>query len=66
MQTEHIKVLNVKCAGCAANIQNGLSELNAVSGVEVSIDSGEVSVTGETLVRSQLTEKLSALGYPES
>lgn len=66
MQTEHIKVLNVKCAGCVTNIQNGLAELSGVGGVEISIDSGEVTVKGEGLDRSQLTHKLSELGYPES
>ncbi len=66
MQTEHFKVLNVKCAGCATNIQNGLSELNTVSEVEVHIDSGEVNVKGHNLDRHQLAEKLTALGYPEA
>jgi len=66
MQTEHFKVLNVKCAGCAANIKNGLAELSGISGVEVSIDSGEVTVEGEELGRKQLAEKLSELGYPEA
>lgn len=66
MQTEHFQVLNVKCAGCAANIKNGLAELSGVSGVDVSIDSGDVTVEGEKLDRNQLAEKLSGLGYPEA
>ncbi|MDH5446914.1 MAG: heavy-metal-associated domain-containing protein [Gammaproteobacteria bacterium] len=65
MQIEHFKVQNVKCGGCASNIQNGLAELNGVDKVEVNIESGEVDISGEKLDRQQLTEMLSRLGYPE-
>ncbi len=66
MSSEHFSVLNVKCDGCASNIMNGLKELPGVEGVEVSIDSGEVTVTGDNLSREQLSEKLTQLGYPEA
>lgn len=66
MQTEHFAVLNVKCDGCAANIKNGLAELGGISGVEASIDSGEVTVEGKDLGRKQLAEKLPELGHPEA
>jgi copper chaperone len=66
MSSEHFTVQNVKCGGCASNIMNGLKELPGVAGVEVAIDSGEVTVTGEALSREQLSEKLTQLGYPEA
>lgn len=66
MDTEHFKVMNVKCAGCATNIKQGLTELSGISIVEVGIDTGEVTVEGERLDRQQLAEKLSGLGYPEA
>lgn len=66
MSSEHFKVLNVKCAGCAANIKNGLAELAAVNEVDVDIDKGEVDVSGEQLDRTQLATKLAELGYPEA
>lgn len=66
MPSEHFKVLNVKCGGCAANIKNGLAELPAVSEVEVDIESGEVDVSGEQLDRNQLAARLADLGYPEA
>lgn len=65
MPTEQFQVLNVKCAGCAANIKNGVGELNGVTQVEVKIDSGSVTVQGERLDRGQIRTKLAALGYPE-
>lgn len=66
MSNEHFTVKNVKCGGCASNIMNGLKELPGVDGVEVSIESGEVNVTGEGLSRQQISEKLTQLGYPEA
>lgn len=66
MQTEHFSVLNVKCGGCAANIQNGMAELNGVSKVDINIESGEVNIEGTELDRTQLAEKLAELGYPEA
>ena len=66
MSTEHFQVLNVKCAGCAANIQNGIGQLNGVDKVDVNIESGDVNIEGAALDRSQLAEKLAELGYPEA
>jgi copper chaperone CopZ len=64
MQTEEFTVKNVKCGGCVANIQNGLKALPGVSAVNVTVDGGKVSVSGEGLDRAALTAKLAALGYP--
>lgn len=66
MQTEQFAVQNVKCGGCVSAIENGLNELTEVSTVSVTVDGGLVTVSGESLDRSQLAEKLSALGYPEA
>ena len=65
MQTEIFKVKNVKCGGCVANIQKGLSSLPGVTGVEVVIAGGDVTITGDKLDRAQLSAKLKELGYPE-
>jgi copper chaperone len=66
MQTEQFDVLNVKCGGCAANIKNGLSELNGIQQVEVDIATGHVTVQGDGLDRNSLGEKLAELGYPQA
>ena len=65
MTTEHFLVQNVKCGGCASNIQNGLSQLEGVEQVDVIIESGAVSVQGGQLNRGTLSHKLTELGYPE-
>lgn len=66
MQSEVFTVRNVKCGGCASNIENGLKELSGIAEVEVVVDSGEVTVRGDGLDRAQIAEKLNALGYPEA
>ena len=40
-------------------------QLAGVSEVSVTVDNGLVSVSGEQLDRTQLADKLTALGYPE-
>jgi copper chaperone len=64
--TETFSVKNVKCGGCAANIQKGLGALPGVEKVEVAIQGGLVTVTGENLSRAALAAKLREIGYPEA
>lgn len=65
MDTERFIVQNVKCGGCANNIRQGLQQIDAIENVEIVVKTGEVSVSGNTLVRSQIAAKLAELGYPE-
>ncbi|MDH5180622.1 MAG: heavy-metal-associated domain-containing protein [Gammaproteobacteria bacterium] len=64
MQTESFKVMNVKCGGCASNIQTNLTQLPGVATVEVDIATGTVEVQGEGLNHTTLITKLAELGYP--
>ncbi|MFO7594422.1 MAG: heavy-metal-associated domain-containing protein [Pseudomonadota bacterium] len=66
MSSEQFKVQNVKCGGCVSAIENGLKELSGVESVEVIIDSGQVTVSGDNLSRAELSDKLQQLGYPEA
>jgi copper chaperone len=65
MTTEEFNVANVKCGGCASNIQNGLMELAGISAVEVEVATGHVQVSGDNLDRRHLADTLQELGYPE-
>jgi len=66
MQTELFTVKNVKCGGCVSNIQKGLGAMPGVSSVEVVIDGGKVTVSGDNLDRAALSAKLKEIGYPEA
>jgi len=64
METLKIKVENVKCGGCVANITNNLSQMSGIENIEVEIASGMVTVSGQQLDDNQIKEKLTSLGYP--
>ncbi len=64
MQEIKFKVANIKCGGCAANIQLGLKAEPGVAQITVDVSSGEVEVRGDGLDPDALTHKLSALGFP--
>jgi copper chaperone len=64
MQTLSIKVQNVKCGGCVANISTKLGEMNGITDVQVTIPDGTVSISGNNLDSASIKEKLVALGYP--
>lgn len=64
METLTIKVQNVKCGGCVANISTNLSEMDGITDVQVAIADGMVTISGEHLDSTLIKEKLVALGYP--
>lgn len=61
-----IKVVNIKCGGCANSIHKSLASLTGVFGVSVNLESGEITVDHtDEVSRQQLAAKLHAMGYPE-
>lgn len=65
MSSEVFIVSNVRCGGCVSAIENGLKDLPGVDRVEVVIDGGKVTVSGDALSREAIGAKLQELGYPE-
>ncbi|HHC72372.1 MAG TPA: copper chaperone [Thiotrichales bacterium] len=65
MATETFEAQNIKCGGCAQAIRDGLGDQPGVTSVEVEIESGRVTVSGENLDRASLAARLAELGYPE-
>jgi len=59
-----LDVENVKCGGCASTIEEGLKSLAGIENVEVEIESGHVSISGDSLSEAAIREKLAALGFP--
>ena len=59
-------VLNVKCGGCANNIESGLKGMAGIESIDVNIKNGVVKISGNDLSHSKISAKLSELGYPEN
>ncbi len=64
--TTTIHIENLKCRGCAATIKKGILGIDSVEDVDVNVETSEVSVSHKSDVISQIKEKLSKLGYPET
>jgi len=64
--TYEISVENIKCGGCANTITTKLNEMDAIDSCEVNIESGVITVNGDSAYRSEVAQLLLKLGYPES
>lgn len=60
------EVANIKCGGCARSIDRALRADPRVSGVEVDVEHGTVSVQASDDAREALRAELLRLGYPEA
>ena len=61
-----IKVLNLKCGGCANTIKKGIIDIEGVNEILINLNTSEVSIDAtDDLVIQQVKEKLSSMGYPE-
>ncbi|WP_457619077.1 heavy-metal-associated domain-containing protein [Lutibacter sp.] len=61
-----IKVLNLKCNGCANTITKGLLSIEGVENVSVDVATSKVSfILTEEETLNSVKEKLTAMGYPE-
>ena len=67
MKTEEIIIENLKCGGCENTIKSKLSSMEGISKVSIDRENAKVTVEHEDgISRAVLTEKLAALGYPET
>lgn len=64
MEQFTINASNIKCGGCASNIQQGLKEISGIESIEVNIETGEVNITANGVEKTVIEQKLSDLGFP--
>ena len=60
------EVVNIKCGGCARSIDKALRNDPRVTGVDVDVENGVVSVQAGDDARESLRAELLRLGYPEA
>ena len=60
-----IPVGRMSCASCQSNVRKNLKGMNGVSGVEVSLEHSNATVTFDTIILStqQLINKINEIGY---
>ena len=60
-----ITIQNLKCGGCASTIERSISKLPYIEGVEIDVETSEVSFKYETKAdRNAVETILERLGYP--
>ena len=64
MEQLELQSSNIKCAGCVANIEKGLTGLLGITEIKVDVASNMVTVRGTEMVQSDIETKLNELGYP--
>lgn len=62
-----LKIVNLKCGGCANSVKKGLLTIEGIDNIDVNLETGEVSFSAvsDDLV-SIVKEKLANMGYPEA
>ena len=65
MSTIHLEVQGMSCGGCVKSVTAALTSLPGVTGVEVDLSAGHVTVTGDlTQGGDPLVLALTDAGYP--
>ena len=65
MQTTTLKAPDIECDGCANAIKKALGKLPDISGIEVNIETKEVTVQHEsTVFHETLLKTLDKAGFP--
>ena len=64
MEQLDIQSSKIKCGGCVANIEKGLTDYAGITEVSVEVESNVVSLKGNELDKTVIENKLAELGYP--
>ncbi|HIW91903.1 MAG TPA: cation transporter [Candidatus Corynebacterium avicola] len=62
MATKNYTVTGMTCGHCKASVEEEISEIAGVTGVEADLDTGNVAVTGE-FTDDQVTAAVDEAGY---
>jgi len=60
-----IEVENIKCRGCANTIEHKLNKIDDVTGVQVDVENGRVTIEAGEDSHTALADTLLQSGYPE-
>ena len=63
MATKNYTVSGMTCNHCTASVREEVEEVNGVSTVEVTLETGNVAVTGEGFSDADVTAAIKEAGY---
>ena len=64
--TYELSVENIKCSGCANTITSKLNAMDIIDSCEVDVENGVVTVYGDESNKTEVSQLLLKLGYPET
>lgn len=65
MKNAQLKIQNLKCGGCEAQIKNQLEKIGSISNLVVDVDNGTIEFKYESIEAINLVKmKLKQMGYP--
>ena len=64
MEQLKLQSSKIKCGGCVANIEKGLTDFSGITEVKVDVETNIVALKGTAMVQADIETKLTKLGYP--
>ena len=66
MNTITLSLKNIKCDGCVKSIKTAMEKHTNIKEVNVIKETGAVTIKGDDLIKPDIIEELTSLGYPEN
>lgn len=63
MDTIEIKIVGMSCEHCSGRVEKALGALPGVASVEVTLEPGSATVTGENLSLESMVEAVDRVGF---
>ncbi len=63
METRHYTVQGMTCSHCLLSVREEVSEVVGVTGIDVDLDSGRMTVSGSDLSDEAITAAVTDAGY---
>ena len=64
MEQLQLQSSKIKCGGCVANIEKGLSDFSGITEIKVDVETNIVELKGTAMIQADIETKLAQLGYP--
>jgi uncharacterized membrane protein YraQ (UPF0718 family)/copper chaperone CopZ len=63
MSEKTVKVNGMTCNHCKANVQNNLASIAGIDNIDIDLESGKVTMTGDEIDLTEVKNKVESIGY---